>query len=187
MTDTSKSSETAAKFGSAMRKFRLPLLTIGVLILLGIILYGGKPAHVHYHAGFLVYIDGVRQDYSDMKYMNFTACSEHDTKKSVREEQIEKAHLHDGAGDVVHVHRTGSVWGDLFKNINVSFPKGKSIYAYDADNQGEKINDILRRPIQPSSRVVIIVGDDTAVKDNLEFVTPARIQEVEAKSELCSS
>lgn len=146
-------------------------------LLLGLLAVGGslvaenseKEEHVHYHAGFSVYIDGVKQDYSDFKYMNFTPCSEHDEAKSKEEEQIEKAHLHDSVGDVVHVHRSGAKWGDLFKNINVSLP-----------------NDlpILSKNIEPNSSVVITIGEPIA---NPTKVSMERIQEVEAKSELCGS
>ncbi len=125
--------------------------------------------HVHYHAGFVVYIDGVKQDYSGYKYMNFSPCSEHDVKKSSAEEQIEKAHLHDGVGDVVHTHRSGAVWGDLFRNIGVKL-------------EGDL--ETLKNPIEPNSSVVIIVGKPV---ENPEKVSLEHIQEVESKSELCGS
>jgi hypothetical protein len=125
--------------------------------------------HVHYHAGFTVYIDGVKQDYSDYKYMNFVPCSEHDQKKSKAEEQIEKAHLHDGVGDVVHVHRSGGKWRDLFKNIGVDLPGDLPI---------------LDQPIEPDSSVVITVGTPV---ENPDKVTLEHIKEVEAKSELCGA
>ena len=125
--------------------------------------------HIHYHAGFVVYIDGVKQDYSDYKYMNFVPCSQHDEKKSAAEEQIEKAHLHDGVGDVVHVHRSGSTWGDLFKNIGVTLPSDLAI---------------LKQTIEPNSSIVITIGKEVG---NLEKVTLEHIKEVESKSELCAS
>jgi hypothetical protein len=129
----------------------------------------GADEHLHYHAGFRVYIDGQLQDYSDYKYMNFVPCSEHDEKKSAAEEQIEKAHLHDGVGDVVHVHRSGSTWGDLFKNIGIDLP----IYL-----------PILKDPIEPDSSVIITLGKTV---DNPEKVSVEHIKEIEAKSELCGS
>lgn len=124
---------------------------------------------IHYHAGFIVYVDGVRQDYSDYKYMNFTPCTEHAVKKSREEEQIEKAHLHDGVGDVVHVHRNGAKWGDLLKNINVNLPSE---------------TDILKQTIEPNSSVVIIIGLPVSTPEKVPI---EHIKEVEAKSELCGS
>lgn len=123
---------------------------------------------VHYHAGFRVYIDGTLQDYQDYKYMNFVPCSEHDKKKSAAEEQMELAHLHDGVGDVVHVHRKGAKWGDLFKNMGVQLP---------ADLRE------LNERIEPNSSIVIMVGKPVS---NPEKVSLERIREVEAKSELCA-
>jgi hypothetical protein len=125
--------------------------------------------HLHYHAGFRVYIDGQLQDYSDYKYMNFESCSLHDEKKSRAEEQIEKAHLHDGVGDVVHVHRAGAIWGDLFNNIGVTLPSDL---------------EILKQAIEPNSSIVITIGKEI---DNSEKVTLEHIKEVEAKSELCGA
>ncbi|MBP9670203.1 hypothetical protein KBD75_02275 [Candidatus Woesebacteria bacterium] len=138
---------------------------------------------VHYHAGFRVYIDGVLQDYSDYKYMNFVPCSEHDEKKSPAEEQIEKAHLHDGVGDVVHVHRSGSTWGDLFKNIQVELPKDKELKGYIG---GALSENIMEAPITEYTTAIFIVGENQSSHDK-EIVSIDHIKEVEAKSELCGT
>jgi hypothetical protein len=138
---------------------------------------------VHYHAGFRVYIDGSLQDYSDYKYMNFVPCSEHDTKKSAAEEQIEKAHLHDGVDDVVHTHRSGAVWGDLFKNIQVELPKDKVLKAYI---NGIEQTDIMESPIKEYTTAIFIIGENNASHDK-EIVSIEHIKEVEAKSELCGT
>jgi len=129
---------------------------------------------VHFHAGFKIFIDGVLQDYSDYKYMNFELCSEHEVKKSSKEVQIEKAHLHDGVGDVAHVHRAGGTWGDLFTNIGVQLP------------QSQKADDFLRSPIDPNSSVVLVLGNDDQMHED-EKVTIEDIKEVESKSELCGA
>jgi hypothetical protein len=138
---------------------------------------------VHYHAGFRVYIDGTLQDYSDYKYMNFVPCSEHDVKKTPAEEQIEKAHLHDGVGDVVHTHRAGAVWGDLFKNIQVELPKDKQLKGYINGIENE---DIMETPIKEYTTAIFVVGDNNASHDK-EIVSIEHIKEVEAKSELCGT
>ncbi len=137
--------------------------------------------HFHYHAGFKVYIDGQLQDYSDYKYMNFVPCSEHDEKKSRAEEQIEKAHLHDGVGDVVHVHRSGSTWGDLFTNIKAELPKDKELKGFI---NGIANDDILKAPVKEYTTAIFVVGTSDASHGN-EVVNIDHIKEVEAKSELC--
>lgn len=141
-----------------------------IVVLVVALIYKPTDAEdVHFHAGFVVYIDDVKQDYSDYKYMNFVPCSEHSQKKTAKQEQIEKAHLHDGVGDVVHVHRDGAVWGDLFKNIGVTLPSDLPV---------------LSEPIEPNSSIVITVGESV---DKPEKVSLDHIKEVEAKSELCGS
>lgn len=139
--------------------------------------------HLHYHAGFRVYIDGVLQDYSDYKYMNFVPCTEHAVKQSAAEEQIEKAHLHDSVGDVVHVHRAGAVWGDLFKNIGVQLPSDKLAVMY---LNGELASDIYNQPIKAYDTAIFVFGSDQSSHTG-ERVSVDHIKEVEAKSELCGS
>lgn len=138
---------------------------------------------VHYHAGFRVYIDDQLQDYSDYQYMNYVPCSEHDHDKSDAEEQMEKAHLHDNVGDVVHVHREGATWGDLFRNIGVELPQDKTIKAYINGIENE---DIMKAPITAYTTVIFVVGDSDQSRGN-EVVSEEHIKEVEAKSELCGS
>ncbi len=136
---------------------------------------------VHYHAGFRVYIDGTLQDYSDTKYMNYTMCSATATKPTKSEDQEEKAHLHDGVDDVVHVERNGATWGDLFTNIKVQFPKDKPLVGYI---DGKKIADIMHTPITAYTTAIFVVGTD-APDHSQEVVPLAHIKEVEATSEIC--
>ena len=168
-----------------MRKFILFLLCI-ICIVLGYIILKPKsvlaPTKVHYHAGFLVYIDGTLQDFSDVKYMNRDFCSVPHTTDTPEELQIGKAHLHDNVGDVVHVHRTGGVWGDLFKNMNYTFPEGKTIMGYV---NGKAVTDILNYPIKAYDSVIITVGDSSGV-DLTKMVPKSHILDIEKRSEGCS-
>ncbi len=165
-------------------------LVLGLMVLTSVFIWQWKVQQenhhaesVHYHAGFLVYVDGVKQDFSDFKYMNFTPCSEHAKKLTPQEAQIEKAHLHDGVGDVVHVHATGGVWGDLFKNIGYTFPAGLPVTALRGT---EEIKDVLHEPIAADDSIVILVGDSGHA--NLgERVTLEHIKAIESKSELCGT
>lgn len=168
---------------------KLILLVLGALSALGanMLLTKYKTSHtpsIHYHAGFVVYIDGVKQEFADYKYMNFTPCSEHNTTKSPEEEQVEKAHLHDMIGDVVHVHRDGAKWKDLITNMRYTFPEGKSVTAY---NNGQSIADILNQPIVGYDSVVFVVGEAKGVNPVAASVPRDHILEVEGKSELCGA
>lgn len=139
---------------------------------------------VHYHAGFLVYVDGKLQNFSDDKYMHIELCNDHEEKQlEGRELQEEKAHLHDNVGDVVHVHIAGATWGDLFKNINFSFPSDKPLTAY---REGREMKDILAVGIIPDDSVILIVGNKTGIETQ-KYVTKEYIQDVEKKGESCDS
>ena len=166
------------------RSVKLILGLLSVFAMVGAnFVYKSPAEQVHIHAGFRVYIDGKLQDYSDYKHMNFVPCSEHDAKKSPAEEQIEKAHLHDGVDDVVHVHRDGAKWGDLFKNMKVELPVDKGLWGY---LNGVQQKDILNAPIQPYSTAVFVFGQDNASHDK-EVVSIEHIKEIEEKSELCGA
>lgn len=77
------------------------------------------PKKIHYHAGVVVFQNNKKLNFSKLKYMSLEPCvlnkKEEDSAEDI---QIEKAHLHDNVGDVVHVERTGAIWRDLFTNIH---------------------------------------------------------------------
>lgn len=166
-----------------MRKVVILLTSVAVIFLFKHYNRPDSEESVHYHAGFRVYIDGTLQDYSDYTYMNFVPCSEHEEKKTPAEEQMEKAHLHDGVGDVVHTHRSGATWGDLFTNIQVELPKDKEKKGFI---NGIENTDILDTPIKAYTTAIFVVGSDDASHGS-EVVSVEHIQEVEAKSELCGT
>lgn len=145
-----------------------------------------EAAHVHIHAGFQVYVDGVQQDFSDFQYMSFAPCSTGEQKKLTPEErQIEKAHLHDSVGDVVHVHRKGATWGDLLKNIGFNYDASKELVGYTSD---QVIPNILSQPINNHESVIIVIGDQSNASQHLaNKVTVERIAQVEQMSELCGA
>jgi hypothetical protein len=142
---------------------------------------------IHYHAGFQVYIDGELQNFSGNEYMHETPCTidgepiEHEHV----DEQLEKAHLHDRTGNVVHVHSEGAIWSDLFTNIGYDFPEGEKITAYA---NGEKIESISSYPITPFDSIVILVGEYESPDEFLKnAVSKEKIEETGQKSETCGS
>lgn len=137
---------------------------------------------IHYHAGFVVYIDGNKQDYSGYQYMNITPCSEHNTHKDPEDEQIEKAHLHDGVGEVVHVHRSGARWKDLFVNLGI---KGIEEMKLTTISPSGEISDGLRQPIKPNESLIFLFNSPNVT--DRDFVSAERIAQVEQMSELCAS
>lgn len=140
---------------------------------------------VHYHAGFVVFVDNQQQDYSSFRYMNLTQCGDHGHKLTPEEEQEEKAHLHDSVGDVVHVHRAVATWQDLFTNIEVSFAEDKPLVGYI---NGEPVENLLAQEIRDLDSVVIISGQVESLDQALAQAVPLeRIQEVGQASELCGA
>ena len=146
-----------------------------------------SPTHdeeeVHLHAGFLVYKDNTLRDFSSFEFQNFVPCSEdaHDETNDPAHEQLEKAHLHDRVGNVVHVHRSNAMWGDLFKNIKVSLDATATAYL-----NGEVLEDFRNFPIRPYDSIVIFEGANNNIEAKLgETIKRDFIEKIELKSENC--
>lgn len=145
------------------------------------------PKPVHYHAGFIVVKNNQIENFTDVKYMSIRPCTtkpsddSNETSKSI---QIEKAHLHDNIGDVVHVERVGAKWKDLFTNL--SYPINYSDVT--AVLNGQHVLNVQDKPIAPYDSLVLFIGanNDTSKFLSLE-VTKQHIQDVEAKSEDCGN
>lgn len=140
---------------------------------------------IHYHAGFQVYKDDVLQDFSGLQYMHLESCTEEEHKEepSAEEEQLEKAHLHDGIGDVIHVHRENVTWKDFFENIKVDINSEASAYI-----NGKEVENFQDSPINTYDSLVIFEGQNTDTNEKLQkAVSKEHIIETESKSESCGS
>ncbi len=159
-------------------------LAAALVLIGGGLFYYFKPrttqVPVHYHAGFQVYVNDKLQDFSDLRYMKVSPCGGVFQREN---DQLEKAHLHDGIGDVVHVHRSGAVWGDLFKNIGFQMPTSSEFVGYLNGNRQE---NLLNYPIVANDSVVFFQGPIIDMNRKLQArVTDDHIKEVEARSEDC--
>jgi hypothetical protein len=165
-------------------KLRVVLLAV----LLVILVVGGwwltkKLTKIHYHAGFQVYVDGEKQDFSGDQFMNNEPCSI--AKETAEDIQRDKGHLHDNVGDVVHIHTSGAVWGDLFKNLNFVFPATESAEFY---LDGIKTDKAMSTPIKAYDSLVVLVGAHGDINQILNNqVSREYIQSVEKKSDGCGS
>ncbi len=166
------------------------IIPISVLLVAGLA-YGGfswfnrnsETEEPHWHAAFKVYVDGQPVDFSSDKYRHVEPCSEEENEAETtpEHEQIEKAHLHDGVGDVVHVHREGAVWRDLFENLSYAFES--PVVGY---RDGQRIDSILDEPIKAYDRVLFVAGEASDLTAWAASVpTVERIKEVEAQGESC--
>lgn len=160
--------------------------SIGVIVLAAIIalIYVEyfMPVKAHFHAGFQVYVDGSLVDFSGTDHMKETPCVIPGAKIK-EDEQMEKAHLHNGVGNVVHSHRTRAKWKDLFINSKYSFDEQKPMIAYV---NGLRVKNILNYPIIPYDSVIILVGQHGEVSQYLEkAVTKDQVIIVENQGESC--
>lgn len=138
------------------------------------------PKAVHYHAGFVVFKDNKQFDFSTVKYMHAKPCgNEEHEEHSPEEEQIEKAHLHDYIGDVVHTHREGALWKDLFINLKYPIDNAQGYI------NGKKVDDFQNQPIKPYDSLVVFIGKNDIEKQLAKAVTKKHIQTVEKKSDNC--
>ena len=97
------------------------------------------------------------------------------------DEQIEKAHLHDNVGDLVHVEADRAKWSDLFTNINFPIDYAKMT----AFINGQEVSGFQSFPIKSDDSLVLFIG---SVNKKLlsEAVTTQYIEEQGKKSETCS-
>jgi hypothetical protein len=142
-----------------------------------------QPKVVHYHAGFQVYRDGRLVDFSDVRYMHLKPCTTE--VNASRDEQMEKAHLHDLVGDVVHVHRSNARWGDLFRNMKYEIDSLGSLTGFV---NGREVDGILNYPINAYDSVVLLIGEhDNPAKYLKKAVRKDHVLMVENTSEDCGN
>ncbi len=167
-----------------VKKVFLSLILCGIIIVTSFFIYKKYTytPPVHYHAGFQIYINGKLQDYSSTEFMHLKPCGAHDSTEDQENVQLEKAHLHDNVGDVIHVHRNDVVWNDVFTNLKVQIPTA-SVSAY---MNGKKIVDIKRHPVKAYDSLVLMIGKEDKTYLN-NAVTLTHIKQSEKKSESCGS
>lgn len=141
------------------KKFLLFVISVIVLLFgVGIFVRAQKlfiPQKTHSHAGFVVFQNDKKLDFSDMKYMSVEPCVLNNKREDSAEDiQIEKAHLHDNVGDLVHVERTGPIWKDLFTNIHYSLNYAKTTGYIN----GKQVNNYQFQSIKPFDSLVVFIG-----------------------------
>lgn len=164
----------------------LVIISSALIAIYAVNLYKNKttPKKVHYHAGFQVYVDEKFQDFSSQKYMKEVPCTVSGGKENHEEDiQLEKAHLHDKVGNVVHVERAGAKWNDLFVNIGYTIPKDETLLGLV---NGKRVDNILNYPIRPYDSVIFILGKPGKVNVLLKKgVTIDQIKKAEKQGESC--
>lgn len=136
---------------------------------------------IHFHAGFQVVKDSKLVDFSGYQYMNIAPCTSDKNDHDNSNEQIEKGHLHDNIGDVVHIERSGSKWKDLFQNLHYEINYSK-VTAYI---NGKQVSLFQDKEMQPYDSLVVFIGDSKNVTFLQNRVTKKHIEEVTKRSESC--
>ncbi len=88
-------------------------LIVGAAVVLGIRYFTYKPETTHYHANFALYINGQREQFKGPQYYEETEMCAVDTGMTTNE----RAHMHDGVNNVVHVEDHAVTWGQFFANL----------------------------------------------------------------------
>ncbi len=163
------------------------LIALGITLLLAALAggyFGYKilttPKKVHYHAGFVVFQNDKKIDFSDFKYMRVKPCDDVKGNDTDEDIQAEKAHLHDQVGDIVHVEREGGYWRDLFSNIKypIDYSKAKAYV------NGKEVKDFQDTKIIPYESIVILMGKNTSTHEN-DAVSKKYIEKKEKESVEC--
>lgn len=161
----------------------LPLYALGYTIGYSFGFVG--ETEVHYHAGFLIYENGQQVDLSGIEYMTIQPCDQGHSSHGAHDSKDYDAamiHLHDGVGDVVHVHADGQTWRMFMDSLNL-----------DADAYPQMYRDgveatLMDDVIEPFERVVFADAGTEVTSQMIESVpSRERILEVENMSETCSS
>lgn len=149
---------------------------------------------VHYHAGFQVYVNDELQDFSNFKFMTVEPCNvdeENEGADASLGQSEETVDLHNGVGEVIHVHAPNMTWRNVAEYINVmggfgfteESAKNVPIVGYV---NGEKADDIASYPIEAHDSVVIFVGENTNIEEKLlGRVTDERITAVDNSNDGC--
>jgi hypothetical protein len=171
-----------------VKKYLLIIWALIIVIALGVTgFFVAKkvfvPKQIHIHAGFVVFEHNKKIDFSDFKYMSVKPCSLKEEEKLTDEElQSEKGHLHDNVGDVVHVHRVGSRWRELFTNIKYPLDYSKTTGYIN----GQEVPDWQDQKVEAYQSLVVFIGENDK-KHLKEAVKKSHIQLIEKKSENCGT
>lgn len=143
-----------------------------------------KVEELHYHAGFEIYNDGDLMDFTDLQFMDVKPC---ETDEDESHEHLEpEVHLHDGIGNIVHVHGKIAQWKDLFEKLHLDMSSASISAVID----GQPVTRITDTQIKPYQRATIFINSPEGQKiksaQTLERLPVDYIKEIEKKGENCS-
>lgn len=184
---TDLTTELSTNFKAALKDYlRSPLallltgIVLGALVVLGIRFATLKHEHVHYHANFALYSNGVRDPFKNFTYYEEVAsCAGND----VSNPKI-RVHMHSNISHVVHVHDNAVTWSHFFSNLgytvgNDLIKTSDGVYINGQDDKklqfvlnGETVQTIANRAIGDRDVLLISYGneDDAAIKQQYNSI-----------------
>ncbi len=142
----------------------------------------------HEHADFVMFISGEQFDFSLEEFMSVEPCKiadnsifqtayAHGDEELLNEEDYEGenylkeiVHLHNGVGEVIHIHKEGVTYGDFFGSLEMEFDDEVfvdhlgNIVENDSENEfrffvnGEEVDSISGQEIRDLDRTLITYG-----------------------------
>ncbi len=186
-------------FKTQLRRFVpiLPILLVGFiggfLWLSGLRFFLLSSDVTHYHANFVVNIDGIREEFKDFTYYEeVAACT-----GAYANDPKGRVHMHDKVNDVIHVHDKRVTYGNFFQNIgwNVGdefIASRDTVFQTDDSNKvvyilnGEEVENIATRVIGNEDHLLVSYGPDmTDFQAQFEQV-PTTAAEVNSKPDPAS-
>lgn len=120
---------------------------------------------IHEHAGFAIFANGLKRDFTASKYHNL------DTK----------VHLHESNTEIIHKHVSGVTWGDFFNSLpmkltNTCLTTGTGQTFCNSQKgtlkfylNGQKVDDSLRKEIKDGDTILITYGLEDQTQVNRQF------------------
>lgn len=157
-------------------------LLLGAFTILGLRFALVKQDHVHYHANFGLFINGVRDEFKSFTFYEEVASCFDDELNNPKT----RVHMHNQINHVVHVHDAAATWGHMFANLGYSLgddllktDQGVFVDGHDGKKltflvNGEKVDDLANRLIKSEDVVLISYGsdDETVLQIQQMAITP---------------
>lgn len=140
---------------------------------------------VHYHAAFHIYLDGELQDFSSDEFMQGGACSVDPNYEPDLTLPVNRIHLHDNIGEVVHVHAEEVTWREIFLSLEIdSWLEGRAMVSY---RNGEVDRNVLDEVVAEHEVVIFALGEPLPEAEEMIANQPTQkiIDEAEQIVESC--
>jgi len=148
---------------------------------------------VHFHANFLVRLNGQNFDFTPNKYMEPVSLCQVGSAAQSPEGRV---HMHNNIGNLVHIHAAQVTWGDFFANLGwavsdtgIVTDSGQT-YLADSSHRitamvnGQPVTKIAQQYIKANDRLLLNYGPETAAQLSSVFAqVPATAAQVSATSD----